>query len=242
MLAQEAFAPSGHPSAFRSGGVRGDGWGSSTVTSGPQLPLEEITHATGMWRGRQLRDEPAPLLRTMPGCTSVAKVQTERDLALTVISTHAVTDDESGYMTSTLWHVLADLQPLFDDPNLNEHIILGGDLNTGTQWRGSEDERFLARDAAALELIKSLGLVDIVDRHLPPDRGRLPNCRCTYGDDCRHVWTQRNPRWPDTPYQTDYLFVSPSLVDAVTNVEIVTTEEVWALSDHAPIVVDLDIR
>jgi exonuclease III len=52
-----------------------------------------------------------------------------------------------------------------------------------------------------------------------------------------------NSRFPQVPYQTDYLFVSEKLSRRLRKVEILNEDDspVWELSDHCPIVATLEV-
>ena len=56
-----------------------------------------------------------------------------------------------------------------DDPAYKALVVLGGDLNTGTQW--PKNDRFNRRDRNVLDRIEALGLVDCVQRR---HRGDFP--------------------------------------------------------------------
>lgn len=122
-----------------------------------------------------------------------------------------------------------------DDPRYQELVVLGGDLNTGTQWSRSE-QIVKARDRSVLDRIAALGLVDCIRAKRAP--GRLEGCLCLEGDDCAHVRTRRDSRHPSVPYQTDYLFASPQLASALISCQVLATDVWFAISDHAPIVAD----
>ena len=86
--------------------------------------------------------------------------------------------------------------------------------------------------------IAALGLVDCLRAKRAP--GRLEGCRCLEGDDCTHVRTRTDRRYPSIPYQTDYLFASAGLASRLTYCEALASDERFAISDHAPIVADFD--
>jgi hypothetical protein len=77
---------------------------------------------------------------------------------------------------------LSELSPILDDPKYNKLVVLGGDLNTGTQW--PKDEAFNKRDRNLLERIEALGLVDCLRAKRAP--GRLDGCPCVDGAACAH--------------------------------------------------------
>jgi exonuclease III len=130
---------------------------------------------------------------------------------------------------------LSELSPVLDDPRYREMVIVGGDLNTGTQWPKRE-QSFNARDRNVLDRFTALGLVDCIRAKRAP--GRLNGCLCLEGNDCAHVRTRKDPKHPDVPYQTDYLFASPKLASALVSCEVLASDEWFAISDHAPIVAD----
>jgi exonuclease III len=55
------------------------------------------------------------------------------------------------------------------------------------------------------------------------------------------VRTRRDRRWPLIPYQVDYAFASPRLADALVSCEVLSTDDWFAVSDHAPIVLDFNL-
>jgi endonuclease/exonuclease/phosphatase family metal-dependent hydrolase len=91
-----------------------------------------------------------------------------------------------------------------------------------------------------LDRIDALGLVDCIRAKRAP--GRLVGCQCIEGDACAHVRTRWDPKRPDVPYQTDYLFASPTLASALVSCEVLATEEWFAISDHAPVVADFVLK
>jgi hypothetical protein len=231
-LVQECVPPTGARGVWRASGISETRpWGSAVIVQ--HAPFEELVEAEGVWRGRGLG--PTNLLKTLPGSVAIARVHLSPETELTVVSVYGII--EHGY--ASVLRILADLQPLFDDPRYNDNIVVAGDLNIGTQWHG-DDIKYLDRDANTLGYFRALGLVDVVDRALPSDRGRLSGCRCTYEAACRHVRTQRHDRYPDIPYQTDYFFATEQLAERVLTATVWDREDAWAFSDHCPIVVDLE--
>jgi exonuclease III len=126
---------------------------------------------------------------------------------------------------------LSEVSPVLDDPKYNKQVILGGDLNTGTQW--PKGDVFNKRDRNLLDRFEALGLVDCLKQTRAS--GRLANCPCV-DDDCTHVRTRRDHRHPTVPYQTDYLFASERLASGLVSCEALASDEWFSVSDHAPIV------
>jgi hypothetical protein len=164
-------------------------------------PLTEITDAVPSWRGRERR---VPFVCSRPGSWIAGSVDIPGADQVTAVALYGLMDELSD---ASLHRSLSELSPVLDDPAYQQHVLLGGDLNTGTAWPATEP--FLARDRNLLERFEALGLVDCLARMRTP--GRLPRCRCTFGDDCTHTRTRRDRRWPQIPYQTDYLWASRPL-------------------------------
>lgn len=233
-LLQECVPPAGARGVWRPEGIGPTrSWGSAVVVR--SAAYEPLTHAEGIWRGRKLGT--APLLRTSPGTVAIARVDLG-SISVTAVSIYGLI--EHGYASGTLMRVLADLEPLLDDPRYSDHVVIAGDLNIGTQWCGA-DLRYRDRDANTLDRFAALGLVDLVDLLLPAERGRLDGCRCSLGDSCRHVRTHRHNRWPEIPYQVDYFFANPALAERAVSAEPLDSSRIWDLSDHCPIVVEIEI-
>ena len=59
---------------------------------------------------------------------------------------------------------------------------------------------------------------------------------------CSHVQTFRlNNRVDSRPTQLDYMFVSKSLVPRLQDCRVIQDASAWALSDHCPIAIELDL-
>lgn len=186
--------------------------------------------AEGHWRGRRLGL--APIDSVSRGHVAIGLVETAEQ-SFTAISAYGLM--EFGYASGTILRVLADLEPLLDDPLLGSSVILAGDWNIGTWWSGP-DRKYAQREEAVLALLTAYGLEDVLAGGLDLARGRLDGCPCEYGDRCRHTWTYRKDD-REVAYQDDYVFATPGLVSTAS------VPKVWdwrqGLSDHAPLVVDL---
>lgn len=160
--------------------------------------------------------------QTHPGASIVVDVVVpEWEKPLTVISIYGVLERtlHTEFSITTLHRQLSDLTQ-FLDYRAERPVVLGGDLNVSLAWdakqRGGDTHRLL------LERIEAFGLTSVL-----PYRDGGPQ---TY----RH-------NTGDTPWQLDYLFVSDALVDRVSGPRVVDDEVVRSLSDHNPIVIDLEI-
>ena len=241
-LVQEALPNEARRSIYRPSGIAGrDGktrrWGSAVVALSDDVTIVPVGRAEGTWRGRGLGL--APLECVSRGHVTVARVKAT-GLSLTAISAYGLM--EFGYASGTLLRTIADLEPLLDDPVLGDNVLIAGDWNIGTWWTGEEDAKYARREGAALRLLEAYGFEDCLDRHLPADRGRLPDCRCDHGESCRHVRTYRRSG-TNSAYQDDYLFATRSLADRMRRAEV---DPAWdwtsLVSDHAPLIAEIDAR
>lgn len=123
---------------------------------------------------------------------------------------------------------LSDISPIFTDPNYKEFVLVGGDLNTSTQWTRPD---LRERDQNLLERFEAYGLVDCLRRKSP---GPLDGCTCDLGVECRHAWTRFDPSHPQL--QVDYLFASSALADRLDTCAALSPLEWRAYSDHSPII------
>jgi endonuclease/exonuclease/phosphatase family metal-dependent hydrolase len=165
-----------------------------------------------------------------PGSWVAAVVPLPEVGNVTAVAIYGLMDERSD---ASVHRSLSDLTPLFEDSRYNELIVLGGDLNSWTGWPAGT--RQLARDESVFQRIAAFGFVDCLA--IAPGRdalGRLQDCPCSYGDDCRHTRTRRDPRMPDRPYQMDYLFASRPLEHRLTVCEVIDLGP-GAPSDHLPI-------
>lgn len=230
-MVQEAVVPADVDVVTRRGGIEGrDGkrrpWGSAVATFGTQVTIEPVTSAEAFWRGKP--QTPAPLDSVDRGHVAIARAHLpEGDV--TIVSAYGLI--EFGFASGTMLRTLADLEPLLEDPSLGDNVLLGGDWNIGTWWSG-KDRKFGEREAAYLSMLKTYGFTDLVDAHLPGDRGRLEGCPCELAE-CRHVGTHRRAG-KTTLYQDDYLYGRGKIVNSVRSATVATDWD-WTLSDHAPI-------
>lgn len=228
-LLNEAVIPEGRSGIWSPEGTFGrDGarrrWTAAVVST---LQTRKIGDARPRWR---YKARSVPLECSRPGSWAAASVEAPFG-SVSAIALYGLMDELSD---ASVHRSLSELSGILDDPAYNRLVVLGGDLNTGTQW--PEGDSFLARDRNVLERIEAFGLVDCLRARREP--GRLDGCTCAYGEGCVHVRTRRDQRYPDVPYQTDYLFASRELASMLSSCEVLASEEWFALSDHAPIVAD----
>jgi exonuclease III len=123
-------------------------------------------------------------------------------------------------------------------------VLLAGDLNVTTQYPTDKpSQRDTDAAAAATAVFARLGAFGLQDcrRHGAASANRPASCRCLDGDLCRHTRTFRSGNVEESaPTQLDYLFASDSLLTAATGCHVDDSAEAWALSDHCPVVIDID--
>lgn len=122
------------------------------------------------YRGRRPK---VPFENSRPGSWTAGVVSVPGAGNLTCVSIYGLMDELSE---ASVHRSLSEISPLFSDPRYKEPLLLGGDLNTSTQWPKGPH---LDGDRAVLERIKAYGLVDCLEKMRGPDR--LTNCRCTLG-------------------------------------------------------------
>lgn len=162
-----------------------------------------------------------------PGSWTAGVVRVPEVGNVTCVSLYGLTDELSE---ASVHRSLSEISPLFSDPRYRELLLLGGDLNTSTQWPQGPH---LDGDRALLQRIKAYGLVDCLEQMREP--GPLPNCTCVL-EECTHTWTRLDPNHP--ALQVDYLFASPALAKPkrLESCEALPPSEWQDFSDHAPIV------
>ncbi len=196
-------------------------WGSAVVALDPAVCIEPLGSVRNAWSRRRFL-----LTNTHPGSVAVARLTVPGIQPITLVSVYGVLD---GSVVSTMLRVIADLVPLFDSP-YGARVILGGDLNVS---RATKDPKHLARAEAVFATIRSLGLVEAKSLVTEPPTSS-PECPCGSGATCDHV-----PTWGRA--ELDHLFVSPSLAGQVRAVSVDPTAVTAGLSDHVPLVIDLEL-
>ncbi len=215
-------------------------WGSAVVALSSSVVLSErerLPLATCYLeppKARQLPD-------SHPGACAVADVLgASGEVLFTVVSLYGQWEVMAGgteESTARLHRMLSDLTTLFLGRK-RRPVVLAGDLNISTQWL--EPARVRQSVAAAFSRIAAFGLVDCVAR-TRGGRPQLAGCPCGDGDMCSHVQTFRNKTGSDAATtQLDYVFASESMIDAVVRCDVVQTDAAWGLSDHCPIVLEID--
>jgi hypothetical protein len=222
--------PEGARGVFEGGGTLGRDaatrrrhWTTAVLSPHDAREIEDAQAVS--YRGRR----PAVQFGTArPGSWTAGTVTVPDVGEVTCVSIYGLLDELSE---ASVHRSLSEISPLFSDPRYKDLLILGGDLNTGTQWPHGGH---LDGDMAILQRIKGYGLVDCLDAKREP--GRLEGCRCTYGDECRHTWTRLDPSHPEMRLQVDYLFASAAIGEWLTSCEALPPPDWARYSDHSPII------
>jgi endonuclease/exonuclease/phosphatase family metal-dependent hydrolase len=202
-------------------------WSAAVLTP---HPLAEITDARPKWRWSERN---VPFECSRPGSWIAALVEVTLGDTVTAVALYGLLDEFSD---ASVHRSLSEISPVLDDRRYRRQVLIGGDLNTGTQWPAGD--LFQPRDSNVLGRFEALGLVDCLAAMRPA--GRLDGCPCTFGDDCTHTRTRLDSRWPNVPYQTDYLWASASLAKRLRSCTALATDEWFAISDHAPIIAEFE--
>jgi exonuclease III len=204
---------------------QGRPWSTAIVSS---YKPREITQATTKRHGRPLD---IPFAPSRPGTWAAATVSLPDVGDVSIVSLYGLTDEKSD---ASVHRSLSDLEPIFEDPEYNEFLLIGGDLNIFANPRPSDPAR--DRHLLVLERIKAYGLIDLFERDNElRETPREPPEGCPCGNrGCAHVWTFRSRKesLSKIPYQDDHVFASPKLADQLKSCETPGFNEA---SDHAPI-------
>ena len=202
---------------------------STAVVSSHQQPRPVRARAVGS-HGRQPN---IPFKPSRPGSWATGVVGSPMG-PVTTVSIYGLLEELSD---ASVHRSLSEISPIFTDPDYNERVLVGGDLNSTTAW--PEHHRRM-RDAGVLERFEAYGLVDCLQLTRKP--GRLPNCRCVFGQQCQHTWTRidQNQKGRKTPHQMDYLFASVALAKRLTRCDALSPLEWREYSDHAPIIASFE--
>ena len=231
-LLNEASPPQGATGIWREATIGRDSkrrpWSAAVLSS---HPFTEITDARPSWRGSERK---VPFECSRPGSWIAASVEIARGTSVTGVALYGLLDE---FADSSVHRSLSELSPVLDDRRYRKYVLIGGDLNIWTGW--PENEPALTRDINLLQRFEALGLVDCLASMRPA--GRLAACTCGFGDACTHTRTRCDPRFPNTPYQNDYLFASAGLAARLMSCRALATDDWFSVSDHAPIVADFDV-
>lgn len=153
-----------------------------------------------------------------PGALTVAEVKVGEDI-ITTISIYGLL--ENGYSITSLHRMLSDLTLLLDGKlGTNRKIILAGDFNASLQFdqqQSGESHRLL------FDRLENFGLCALFPQNLGQSSQTLRS------DKSAKAW------------HIDHFYVSKNLLDKVRKTEVLFNEQIKALSDHNPLMVEIDL-
>ncbi len=156
------------------------------------------------------------------GAVEVAEIDITEDFKPIVISLYGVFESilNVSYAIPNLHRIFSDLTGILEGRKTKHRVILGGDLNASVQV----DENITGNSHRVLfDRVREFGLV---------------NCFDNYFDD--FVQTHRHSR-SKKPWQNDYFFISKKLERHLVDCRVIDNAEVRKLSDHNPVVIELDV-
>ena len=167
-----------------------------------------------------------------PGQFNIIRIaRQERDLYL--ISLYGLW--AHGYADASIHRAISDLSGLLDS---RCDVLLAGDLNTFRDHSLNGNRTALLRHQSVFSRLAIFGLECI------GPYGDVPMAMCPCNDevDCRHVRTYRHLHKASTkPLQLDFAFGTRGVRDNVNFCEVLDEERYWAVSDHAPLRVVLNL-
>lgn len=159
---------------------------------------------------------------TLPGTGVVVAVAKPGGAPITVVSAYGLIQLRANgvrYAVPSVHGLLNNLTATLDVHRSREPVVLAGDLNVSPQIPPPDRDAH----AAVIARLEAFGLRDCFDTG---NNG--------------YVRTHRHRNDPaSTPYQDDWVFASPSF----RVVECAPRDEpaAWELSDHCPVVADLEL-
>jgi exonuclease III len=237
-LVQEAQPPSDVMSVYQPIEQRRYNWGSAVVAFRPGLTLRprvRVTLSDCYFKGPAADELPD----SHPGACAVSDVLDESEqLMFTAVSVYGQWEVMAGdgpmYACARTHRILSDLTDVLKDSR-RRPVVLAGDFNLTTQGTRSSANHA----AVAFARLSAWNMVDCIAR-TRSSRARLADCDCGDGAECSHVQTFRAGNAPSGTTQLDYAFVSEAWASALRACTVVHDDAAWRLSDHCPIVLDLD--
>jgi exonuclease III len=170
-----------------------------------------------------------------PGSLVGVEIELPSGRKLAIISLYGKLEtkngDSTGFATTSVHKMISDLNwillGLGKFAGLENSLVLGGDFNASIQldntWRAGAG-RYLNAHRILFERIEDYGLKSVFD---------YPEKQKSFVQTHRHGRSKK-------PWQNDYIFLSGSLHSRIKKVEVIDNAEVRLLSDHNPVVVDID--
>lgn len=215
--------PTGWQAVYKEDGIgQNRRWG--TIVAARNFELQDVTNGA---QGKGGFD----VSHTWPGAVSIADIVREGKTIATVVGVYAMNiyldGRKAGNGYETAKQIARDLDGLFRSPR-GKKLVLMGDFNLFPF-----DIPFEFRDR----------FYDLVEDSAQ-DRHEFGYCDACPDDVlCGHMWTHKNRQVPHRVQNLDYAFASKKLrkkSNLVTGGDR-DFPDAWTLSDHSPVVVDLEI-
>lgn len=131
-------------------------------------------------------------------------------------------EDKDGVYVTQIWKALHHYNNLFE----HQRIVLAGDFNSNTIW---DKPRREGNHSTVVKWLKEKNIHSVYHQFFKQIQGKEIHP------------TQFMYRHQDKPYHLDYCFVSSSILEKLTNVQIGSYESWFAYSDHTPLIVTFDL-
>jgi exonuclease III len=155
------------------------------------------------------------------GALMTALLPIEKKTPLSLICMYGIEDKTSNSYVSNLHRYLSDLTPILKGKRQN--IIIGGDWNADLQLDGKNGNTANA-NKLFFDRLADFGLQDCL----------APSVEYP-------VQTHRHNSDVNFPWQLDYIYASPGIVNNVKSARVIDTPQIRDISDHNPIEIVIDV-
>jgi len=184
-------------------------------TGNPQKGLAVLAKTPWAIRGSQTLSPKWSGKLTLQGPASVAPI------ALFPVWAHVDKESTVEYIEQV--HLLLDI---IGQTSVSPFTIIAGDLNSNKKW---DEDYGIKSHTIAVERMLKLGLESAYHEFFGCSQG---------AEQHPTFWLTKNK---DRHYHTDYVFLSRSLMSKRKKVEVGGCDEWLSFSDHAPLLVELDL-
>jgi endonuclease/exonuclease/phosphatase family metal-dependent hydrolase len=165
-----------------------------------------------------------------PGQFSIVRINAGQ-LDVFLVSLYGVWGN--GFADGSVHRAISDLTGLLES---KYEVLVAGDLNTFRDHTLTGHRTALLRHQSVFSRLALFGLECVGPFGSEP----LVACPCHDEVRCRHLRTYRHQgKTASKPLQLDFAFATKGLRSRVVRCEVLDEERYWAVSDHAPIVIEL---
>ncbi len=156
------------------------------------------------------------------GSVTAAEVEITKDFKLIVVCVYGLMEKilNITYAIPNLHRIFSDLTGLIEGKDTKNRLVIGGDLNASLQI---DEQQIGNSHKVFFDRLREFQLV---------------NCFDSYYKD--FVQTHRHNK-SEKLWQNDYFFISKKLEKSLMKCEVVSNETVCKLSDHNPVIIELNI-